>query len=64
MDNRREHGWAIWNPEVGLYYGTISDARCCAILDHTAQVGQSWEVRRGYGDKAVKVTVEVHDERI
>ena len=55
-----EYGWAIWNDRAGLYYDTVTDTRSCAIADHVKRGGLAWnECRRKYGDKAVKVRIEV-----
>lgn len=56
---KKELAWAIFNERVGIYWGSVTDTRVCAILNHTEIQGLTWKQCRDRGDRAVKVRIEV-----
>jgi hypothetical protein len=51
--------WAIWNDRSGIFYGTVTDTRVCAILEQIETQELTWEDCRRRGDRAVKIRIEV-----
>lgn len=58
----KEICWAVWNPRLGIYFGSISDTRSTAIVGHLrAPINRGSTWRRCYrnGDRAVKIRIEI-----
>ncbi len=55
-----EQCFAVWNPRLGIYYGSISDAQECAIADHVSVFGD-WETCKKSGDMAVKINITIDE---
>lgn len=59
---KKELAWAIFNERVGIYWGSVTDTRVCAVLEHTDAQGLTWRQCRQRGDRAVRVRIELVEE--